>query len=93
MSPRFFRNPFRRPAPGLSCQEMVELITDYLEGALSEADHERFEAHISACEACTMYLDQIRDTLSLIGSIGPEDLSPAAERELLAAFADWKAGS
>jgi anti-sigma factor RsiW len=76
--------------PGLSCQEMVELVTDYLEGALSPVDHARFEAHISRCEGCTMYLRQMREMLDLLGELTPDSISPQAEAELLATFRDWK---
>ena len=74
----------------LSCQELVELVTAYLEGALPPADAARFEAHISACEGCTRFLDQIRVTIELAGTLRPEDLSPEAEAELLGAFRDWR---
>jgi anti-sigma factor RsiW len=76
----------------LACRELVELVTDYFEGALSPADHERFEAHIGECDACTMYLRQMRLTIEALGSIPPESLSPEAERELAAAFRDWREG-
>jgi anti-sigma factor RsiW len=85
--------PFRRRprAPsGLRCQELVELVTDYLEGALAPGEAARFEAHISACQGCAAYLEQMRQTLSLLGELPAESLSPQAESELLAAFRDWK---
>jgi anti-sigma factor RsiW len=72
---------------------MVELVTEYLEGALSVEDRERFEAHIAACENCTAYLEQMRLTLELVGRLEPEELPEGVERELLAAFRDWKAGT
>ncbi|MGI9019318.1 MAG: anti-sigma factor family protein [Solirubrobacterales bacterium] len=75
----------------LACRELVELVTDYLEGALSEADVRRFEAHIAACDACTRYLEQMRATISSLGHLPPESLSPEAEAELLAAFRGWSA--
>jgi anti-sigma factor RsiW len=74
----------------MTCKELVELVTDYLEGALSPADRARFEAHISMCEGCTMYVDQLRDTLALLGELTADALSPQAERELRDAFRDWK---
>jgi anti-sigma factor RsiW len=75
-----------------SCQELVELVTDYLEGALSAGDLGRFEAHISGCDACTEYLRQLRETIRIVGTITPDDLTPEAESELLAVFARWNAG-
>ena len=64
----------------LSCQELVELVTDYLEGALSPGDLVRFERHIAACDGCTRYVDQLRATIRATGTITVDDLSPEAER-------------
>jgi anti-sigma factor RsiW len=73
----------------LSCQELVELVTDYLEGALGEADLRRFEQHIAGCGGCTRYLAQLRATIRIAGTIRTDDLSPEAESALLEAFANW----
>ena len=75
---------------GLSCQELVELVSDYLEGALSCSDRARFERHIADCPHCTAYLEQMRTTLAVLGRLEEESLPPAARDELLAAFRDWK---
>ena len=75
----------------LSCQELVELVTDYLEDALSRDETDRFEDHIGRCTGCAAYLDQIRQTIALTGRLTPESLSPEAERELLEAFRGWRA--
>jgi anti-sigma factor RsiW len=88
--------PWRRRDPAheagaLTCRELVELVTDYLEDALPPAQRARFEAHISGCEHCTAYVAQMRETIRLVGSIGPETLDEHTERELLAAFRAWKA--
>ena len=72
-----------------SCQELVELVTDYLEGALSPADLRRFEEHIATCDGCTEYLRQLRETIRLVGAITREDVAPEAEAELLAVFRSW----
>ena len=77
-------------ADQLSCQELVELVTDYLDDALPLADRARFEAHIAGCDGCTGYLEQIRVTIALTGTLVPEQLDPAAEAALLDAFRDWK---
>jgi anti-sigma factor RsiW len=84
--------PFRRRRSDgpLPCRELVELVSDYLEGALSEAQRARFEAHIAGCVNCAGYVRQMRETLVLMGSIAPESLSAEAERELLQAFRDWR---
>jgi len=80
----------RSRTSGLSCQELVELVTDYLEGRLPRRQRRRFEQHISGCSGCTTYLDQMRATIELTGRLRVEDLDPAAEAELLAAFRDWR---
>jgi len=74
----------------LSCQELTELVTDYLEGALPPAEHARFEEHLAECGNCEIYLDQIRATIELTGSLAPEAITPEAEEALLHAFGDWK---
>ena len=66
--------PFRRPAD-LPCQRVVEMVTDYLEGALSPADHRRLEAHLAGCPHCTEYLAQMQETIRLAGRLTPEDLT------------------
>jgi predicted anti-sigma-YlaC factor YlaD len=77
-------------AEALSCQELVELVTDYLEGALDSSEQARFEHHLAECGNCQIYLDQIRATIELTGSLHPESISPEAEEALLGAFRDWK---
>ena len=79
--------------PGLSCREMVELMTDYLEGALTPSDHARFESHIAVCPHCTAYLEQMRVTIRATGALSEDDLTPRAADALLAAFRDWNRGS
>jgi anti-sigma factor RsiW len=76
----------------LSCQELVELVTDYLEGALPGEERARFEAHVGPCDGCREYLEQIRTTIDLAGRLEPAALDPEAERALLHAFRDWKGG-
>lgn len=75
----------------LSCQELVELVTDYLEGALPEADRDRLEQHIAGCDGCRDYIVQMRTTVTLTSEARPAGLTPEAEEALLAAFRDWKA--
>ncbi len=75
----------------LTCAELVELVTDYLEGALGAVDCERFEKHLSACPWCRSYLDQMRRTVATVGRLREEDLAPEVEEAFLAAFRDWKA--
>ena len=74
----------------LSCRELVELVTDYLEGALSGEERLRFEEHIDRCGGCRVYLEQIRQTIAVLGHVPADGLSPDAERELLEAFRGWR---
>ncbi len=76
----------------LSCQELVELVTDYLEGALPSVEQARFEAHLTGCDGCTRYLEQMRLTIAAAGRLTEESIEPAARAELLQLFRDWKAG-
>jgi anti-sigma factor RsiW len=84
--------PAVSPPGGLTCRELVELVTDRLEGTLSAADAARFEAHIAGCAHCNAYVEQMRVTLRVVGHIDPDKLEPEVERELLDAFREWKAG-
>jgi anti-sigma factor RsiW len=81
----------RSRPPGLVCQQVVELVTDYLEGSLSAADHRRFEAHLADCPHCTEYLAQIRETIRLAGRVEPEDLTPAMRTDLTDLYRRWRA--
>jgi anti-sigma factor RsiW len=74
----------------LSCREMVELVTAYLEGALSLGDRMRFENHLTACDGCTMYLEQMQRTIDLTGTLRVDDVSPEALAKLMHVFRDWQ---
>jgi anti-sigma factor RsiW len=76
-------------ADAISCQELVELVTDYLEGALEPGDLRRFEEHTADCGKCTEYLAQMRATITAVGRVTPDDLSPEVEQELLHVFRNW----
>ena len=82
---------FRSRSRELVCQEVVELVTDYLEGALSPADRRRFEAHLAICPHCTEYLAQMRETIRLAGRIAPEDLTQAMRTDLTDLYRGWRA--
>jgi anti-sigma factor RsiW len=75
--------------PELSCRELVELVTDYLEGALSRQERARFERHLAGCEGCTAYIEQMRAGIAVAGTLREEDLDPAARDALLEAFRNW----
>jgi len=81
----------RRPGQGLACQQAVELVTDYLEGALSRGQRRRFEAHLARCPDCPEYLAQMRATITLAGSIAPDDLTPRMRSELISLYRRWQA--
>lgn len=81
---------FRSRSRALVCQEVVELVTDYLEGALSPADRRRFEAHLAGCPHCTEYLAQMRETIRLAGRIAPEDLTPQMHTDLTELYRRWR---
>jgi anti-sigma factor RsiW len=74
----------------LPCQEIVELITDYLEGAMDADLHASFEAHLAGCPHCTHYLEQIRATIRVAGTIQAEQLSPEFRAGLLDAFRQFR---
>lgn len=76
----------------LTCQELVELVTEYLEGSLPAAERARFEEHVMTCPPCRIHIDQMRRTISVVGRLSEESLSPAAEHDLLDAFRGWKRG-
>ena len=83
-------SPLRRRR--LTCRELVELVTEYLDGGLSRRDRARFDAHIADCGNCTRYLQQFRETIRLTGTLREDDLSIEAAATLLAQFEAWRAG-
>jgi anti-sigma factor RsiW len=76
---------------GLTCQQVVDLVTDYLEGALTARQRRRFEAHLAGCVHCPEYLAQMRATIDLAGSITPDDLTPQMQAEFIGLFRQWQA--
>ena len=86
----------RRRKRDLVCIEFVEVVTDYLEGAMAPDDRARFEAHLAGCGGCARYLDQIRTTIELAGRLTVADvdaLGPDAREELLGAFRAYHSGA
>ena len=77
----------------ITCRELVELVTDYLEDAVPAAERARFDAHLVDCEHCTEYLAQMRTTIAVLGRLPTESLPDPARDRLLAAFRDWKRGA
>jgi anti-sigma factor RsiW len=74
-----------------TCREMVELVTDYFEGALPRSDRRRFERHLSACDGCTTYVEQMREVITTLGRLTEDSIPLEARDALLHAFRDWKA--
>jgi Putative zinc-finger len=74
----------------ITCQEVVELVTDYFEGTLPADEADLFEQHINFCEGCDGYVDQMRTTVATVGRIREEDVPPDTRERLLAAYRDWK---
>jgi anti-sigma factor RsiW len=91
MKIRFPRLRARSRVPDLVCQQVVELVTNYLEDALPAADRKRFEKHLSGCPHCTEYLAQMRETIRLAGRVTPEDLTPDMRTELTDLYRRWRA--
>jgi len=79
-------------AGALTCSELVELITEYLEGALRPVDRARFDTHLDVCLGCRIYLDQMRLTIQSMGRLGEESLPAKGREALLHAFRAWKQG-
>jgi len=77
----------------MSCQQFVELVTAYLEDQLATEDRAAFEEHLHLCPGCDRYLAQFRTTISLLGQLPEESVSPTARTQLLEAFADWRRSS
>jgi anti-sigma factor RsiW len=77
-----------RSQPGLSvdCADLVELVTDYLEGTLDEATRAEIEAHLALCPGCDIYLAQMRETIQALGRVPAQSLSDEAIAGLMAAF-------
>ena len=74
----------------ITCQELVELVTDYLEGSMDPDQVTLFEQHLNFCDGCVWYVDQFQQTVETVGRIEEEDLSPESREKLLTAFRDWK---
>ncbi len=74
----------------LTCKEVVEIITEYLEGSMPAKERLRFEAHLQTCSGCQTYLEQMRQTIQALGRITDDPIPPETQKSLLEAFQDWK---
>lgn len=75
----------------MDCRELVELVTEYLEDQLPQAERDRFESHLRGCPFCGRYVEQMRQTIRLTGRLREEDVPAAGQEVLLAAFREWRA--
>jgi anti-sigma factor RsiW len=76
----------------MSCKELVELVTDYLEDTLPADERRRFEEHLTICAGCVVHVDQMRATVDAVGVLREDDVTPEARDALLNVFRDWKRG-
>ncbi len=74
----------------LTCQELVELVTSYLEGSLPPEERLRFERHLAICDGCATYVEQMRITIQAVGRLTESAIEPETKDELLRIFRDWK---
>jgi anti-sigma factor RsiW len=82
---------WRRRRRGIACQELVELVTAYLDGVLSRADRARFEAHLAECDDCSAYVAQFEQTVRALGTVAGDEPEPAELDTLLTVFRGWAA--
>jgi anti-sigma factor RsiW len=87
---RLFRWPRRHRHDPLVCREFVELVTDYLEGTLPEEERVRFEAHLSECDGCSGYLDDMRRLVGTLHALPEPPADPATREALLRAFRELR---
>jgi anti-sigma factor RsiW len=76
--------------PDITCREMVEIMTEYLEGGMAAHDRARFESHLATCEGCTTVLRQLETTIRIAGHLSEEDIPEDQRDGLLAAFRGWR---
>jgi anti-sigma factor RsiW len=74
----------------VTCQEVVELVTDYFEGSLPPDQADLFEQHVNFCDGCDWYVHQMRTTVATVGQIREEDISPDVRDRLMTAFREWR---
>jgi len=78
------------PLEEMACRELVEVVTDYLEGTLPEDDRRRFEAHLRECPYCAEYVEQMRQVAEALGGLDADSIGPQTRSELLTAFRGWR---
>jgi anti-sigma factor RsiW len=78
------------PADEMACRELVEVVTDYLDGTLPDEDRRRLEEHLAECPYCVDYIEQMRATIEALGTVGEDSISAKTRHELLEAFRGWR---
>jgi predicted anti-sigma-YlaC factor YlaD len=81
--------PTREFEHGYTCNQVVELATEYVEGAMTPSQMTRFEMHLNFCDGCYTFVDQIRATAAMAGRLTQEQIPEETKAKLLAAFRDW----
>jgi anti-sigma factor RsiW len=76
----------------ISCQEVVELVSDYVEQALPAEEAAVFEQHLNFCDGCVWYVDQVRKTIDVVGELRVDDVPQETKAKLMTAFRDWRRG-
>lgn len=74
----------------MTCHEVIELLSDYIEGALSTDDRRRVDEHLARCDGCETYLDQMRESIRLVGMVPEDEVPDHQKTALLSAFRDWR---
>jgi anti-sigma factor RsiW len=74
----------------MTCQELTEVLTDYLEGVMPPEDAVRLEAHLELCEGCVAYVEQMRETIRTVRALRSADVKATVPDDVLAAFRAWK---
>jgi anti-sigma factor RsiW len=74
----------------MTCRELVEIVTLYLEGEMPPAERERFEQHLAICDGCSAYVEQMRWTIEIAGALSEESIAEPVREKLLDVFRDWK---
>jgi anti-sigma factor RsiW len=80
------------PSDEMTCRELVDLVTAYLDGTLPEGERARFDAHLESCPYCGIYIEQMRQAVRLLGQLTEDTIDPRARDALLMQFAGWKRG-
>jgi anti-sigma factor RsiW len=75
---------------GMDCNELVELVTSYLDGSLDPDTRARFDVHLTGCDGCENYLQQFRSTVDTLGKVSDEAFDPSFRDRLMNAFRDWR---